>query len=57
VKATFVGVTLVVDTYLVSVWGEPVDPMLPAYLAIAAGGLVLLTVFARSSTSTGVSHV
>jgi hypothetical protein len=57
VKATFVGVTLVVDTYLVSVWGEPVDPMLPAYVAIAAGGLVLLTVFARSSTSTGVSHV
>ena len=47
-KAAFVGITLVVDSYLVTLWGEPLDPMLPAYAVIGLGGLVFLVVYLRS---------
>jgi hypothetical protein len=38
-KAAFVGITLAVDTWLVTLWGQPIDPMLPAYAVIGLGGL------------------
>jgi hypothetical protein len=47
-KAAFVGITLVVDSYLVTVWGEPLDPMLPAYAVIGLGGLAFLVVYLRA---------
>src|ERR1051326_3504231 len=47
-KAAFVGITLVVDSYLVTLWGESLDPMLPAYAAIGLGGLALLVVYLRA---------
>jgi hypothetical protein len=46
-KAAFVGLTLVVDTWLMTLWGEASDPMLPAYAFIGVGGLVLLTAYLR----------
>lgn len=46
-KAVFVGITLVVDTWLMTLWGEASDPMLPAYAFIGVGGLILLAVFLR----------
>jgi hypothetical protein len=47
-KAAFVGITLVVDTWLMTLWGEASDPMLPAYAFIGVGGLVLLAAYLRS---------
>jgi hypothetical protein len=47
-KAAFVGITLVVDSYLVTLWGEPLDPMLPAYAVIGLGGLAFLVVYLRA---------
>jgi hypothetical protein len=46
-KAAFVGITLVVDTWLMTLWGQASDPMLPAYAVIAVGGLVLLAAYLR----------
>jgi hypothetical protein len=51
VKAAAVGATLVVDTWLVTFWGEPLDPMLPVYALIGVGGLVLTVVYLRSERS------
>jgi hypothetical protein len=51
VKATAVGATLVVDTWLVTFWGEPLDTMLPVYALIGVGGLVLTVVYLRSERS------
>jgi len=46
-KATFVGITLVVDTWLVTLWGQPIDPMLPAYAVIGLGGLFFTAIYLR----------
>jgi hypothetical protein len=46
-KAAFVGVTLVVDTWLMTLWGQPADPMLPAYAVIGLGGLALTVTYVR----------
>jgi hypothetical protein len=46
-KAAFVGITLVVDTWVMTLWGEASDPMLPAYAFIGVGGLVLLAAYLR----------
>ena len=48
VKAASVGLTLVVASWLVTWWGEPIDPMLPAYAAIGFGGVVLSVLYLRS---------
>jgi menaquinone-dependent protoporphyrinogen oxidase len=37
VKATFLGLTLVVNSWLVTFWGEALDPMVPAYALIGLG--------------------
>ena len=44
-KAAFVGITLMVDAWLVTLWGQEPDPMLPAYVVIALGGLVLTVIY------------
>jgi hypothetical protein len=44
-KAAFVGITLMVDAWLVSLCGQESDPMLPAYAVIALGGLVLTVIY------------
>jgi hypothetical protein len=48
VKATTVGLTLVVNTWLVTRWGVPPDPMFPVYVAVGLGGLVLLVWYLRA---------
>jgi hypothetical protein len=50
VKAASVGLTLVVNTWLVTRWGQPADPMLPAYAAVALGGIVLTVAYVRGIT-------
>jgi hypothetical protein len=47
VKAASVGLTLVVNTWLVTRWGLPPDPMLPAYAAVALGGIILTVAYLR----------
>jgi hypothetical protein len=47
IKAASVGLTLVVLTWLVTLWGEPPDPMVPVYAAIGLGGIVLSVVYLR----------
>jgi len=47
VKAASVGLTLVVNTWLVTHWGVPADPMLPAYAAVGLGGLALTVAYLR----------
>ena len=46
-KAAFVGITLAVDTWLVTLWGQPIDPMLPAYAVIGLGGLFFTVGYLR----------
>jgi len=45
VKAASVGLTLVMSSWLVTWWGEPLDPMLPVYACVGVGGSVLATLF------------
>jgi hypothetical protein len=54
-KAAFVGVTLVVDTWLVTLWGQPLDPTLPAYAVIGLGGLFLTAMYLRCIRPKGVA--
>ena len=54
-KAAFVGITLVVDTWLVSLWGQPIDPMLPAYAVIGLGGLFFTVTYIRCIRPEGVA--
>lgn len=56
VKAASVGLTLVVDTWLVTRWGVPADPMLPVYAAVGLGGLVLTVAFLRGVASNAASE-
>jgi hypothetical protein len=51
VKAAAVGATLVIDSWLVTFWGEPLDPMLPVYALIGVGGLMLTVLYLRSERS------
>ena len=48
VKAASVGLTLVVTSWLVTWWGQPLDPMLPVYALIGVGGVVLSALYLRS---------
>jgi hypothetical protein len=48
VKAASVGVTLVVTSWLVTWWGEPLDPMLPAYAIVGLGGVLLSALYLRN---------
>jgi CHASE2 domain-containing sensor protein len=48
VKAASVGLTLVVTSWLVTWWGEPLDPMLPAYAVVGLGGVVLSWLYLRN---------
>ena len=48
VKAASVGLTLVVTSWLVTLWGEPLDSMLPVYALIGLGGVLLSVLYLRS---------
>src|SRR5581483_7712677 len=52
VKAASVGLTLVVNTWLVIHWGVPADPMLPAYAAVGVGGIILTVAYLRGVAPT-----
>jgi hypothetical protein len=45
VKAAAVGIGLVVAAFLVTLWGVPVDPMVPVYALVGVGGSALAVVF------------
>jgi len=47
VKAASVGLTLVVSSWLVMWWGQPLDQLLPVYACIGAGSLALALLFLR----------
>jgi hypothetical protein len=47
-KAAGVGVGLVVATWLVTLWGVPIDPMVPVYALVGAGGAALAVAYLRS---------
>jgi hypothetical protein len=47
-KAAGVGVGLVVATWLVTLWGVPIDPMAPVYALVGAGGAALAVAYLRS---------
>jgi hypothetical protein len=48
VKAAAVGPTLVLNSWLVTRWGVPLDPMLPFYAFVGAGGLLGTVVYLRA---------
>jgi hypothetical protein len=47
-KAALVGITLVVNAWVVASWGAQLDPMLPAYAVVGVGGLMLLIRYLRA---------
>jgi hypothetical protein len=55
-KAAAVGLTLVVATWLVTLWGAAPDPMVPVYAAVGLGGVALSVVFLRSIRPIGDRH-
>jgi hypothetical protein len=46
-KMALLGVTLVLNSWLVTLWGQPLDPTLPFYILIGLGGLAGLLVYLR----------
>jgi hypothetical protein len=46
-KMSLLGATLVLDSWLVTRWGQPLDPMTPFYAAVAVGGLLGLLAYLR----------
>ncbi|MGH2351819.1 MAG: hypothetical protein ACRDJN_09425 [Chloroflexota bacterium] len=46
-KMALLGCTLVLNTWLVTLWGRPPDPMVPFYATIGLGGLALLVAYLR----------
>ena len=46
-KMALLGVTLVLNTWLVTLWGRPVDPMFPLYAIVGVGGLVGTVAYLR----------
>jgi hypothetical protein len=48
VKAAAVGPTLVLNTWLVTRWGVPADPMLPFYALVGVGGVLGTTLYLRA---------
>jgi len=60
VKAASVGLTLVITSWLVTLWGEPLDPTVPVYAAIGLGGAILTVAYLHSlasSPSTATSRL
>jgi hypothetical protein len=51
VKVASVGLTLVVTSWLVTRWGVPADPMLPAYAVVGLGGFALTVAYLRGVAS------
>ena len=51
VKAAAEGLTLVMNSYLVTLWGVPPDPMVPVYALIGGGGVVLTWLYLRGIRS------
>jgi hypothetical protein len=46
-KMALLGLTLVLDSWLVTQWGRPLDPMLPLYAVVGLGGLAGLVAYLR----------
>jgi hypothetical protein len=46
-KLALLGFTLVLDTWLVTLWGRPPDPMAPLYAVVGLGGLAGAALFLR----------
>jgi hypothetical protein len=46
-KMTLLGFTLVLNTWLVTLWGRPADPMLPFYAIVGVGGLAFTALYLR----------
>jgi hypothetical protein len=46
-KMALLGFTLVLNSWLVTLWGEPLDPMVPLYAVVGLGGLAGLVVYLR----------
>jgi hypothetical protein len=46
-KMALLGFTLVLNTWLVTLWGRPADPMVPFYATIGLGGLALAVLYLR----------
>jgi hypothetical protein len=46
-KMALLGLTLVLNSWLVTLWGQPLDPMLPFYALVGLGGLAGLVAYLR----------
>ena len=46
-KMALLGLTLVLNSWLVTRWGRPLDPMVPLYAVVGLGGLAGLVVYLR----------
>jgi hypothetical protein len=48
VKAATIGPTLVLNSWLVTLWGVPLDPMVPFYALVGLGGVAGTVVYLRA---------
>lgn len=55
-KMALLGFTLVLNTWLVTLWGRPPDPMVPFYAIIGLGGLAGVMFYLRGLAPEGASH-
>jgi hypothetical protein len=52
-KMALLGPTLLLNSWLVTLWGRPLDPMVPFYALVGLGGLAGLLVYLRCLTPSG----
>jgi hypothetical protein len=55
-KMALLGFTLVLNTWLVTLWGRPPDPMVPLYATVGLGGLAGVVFYLRGLAPDGASH-
>jgi hypothetical protein len=55
-KMALLGCTLVLNSWLVTRWGRPLDPMVPLYAVVGIGGLLGLVAYLRCVVSAGGSR-
>jgi hypothetical protein len=55
-KLALLGCTLVLNTWLVTLWGRPPDPMVPFYAIIGLGGLAGVVFYLRGLAPGGASR-